>query len=166
MIKQVFFIAIILFFGACQNVKYPKKPKNLIPKDTMVSIFTDSYITNAAKGFNKGMMQRKGIVLENFLYKKYHIDSLQFEESNAYYTANLDEYHDIFDSVQKRIELNLKRVDSVVDVILAEEKRVKDSLREAKEKRRDSTKTKKIDTIIPPVRTGRLLESSRTLDSI
>ena len=37
------------------------------------------------------------------VYKKYNIDSIQFADSNKYYIANINEYRDIFEEVEKRL---------------------------------------------------------------
>ena len=36
----------------------------------------------------------------NYIYKKYSIDSAQFDKSNAYYSANVEIYSSIYDSVK------------------------------------------------------------------
>ena len=47
--KGFFYIAILLFLLSCTSNTIYKKPKDLIPKDSMVALLTDMYIASSAK---------------------------------------------------------------------------------------------------------------------
>ncbi len=112
----------ILFVLAtsCQEVKKPEKPQNLISKDLMVDILTDIYISNAARSINNKLIKEFNIKLDSIIYKKYDIDSLQFVESNAYYSSNLKTYAKIITSVEERLVLLQKEKDSIYQIIKKE----------------------------------------------
>ncbi len=151
MIKRAFLVlgVITAIFG-CQDIKYPERPDNLIDPQTMVSIYTDSYLANASKRFNRTILLRNGVDLEGYIYKKYNVDSLQYERSNAFYTADIDLYRDLMTQVEAAIEIRLATVDSV----LAKEKEAKDrrrdSLRKIALKRRDSLGVSVPDSLLDP----------------
>ena len=75
----------ILIFMSCGNSTV-KKPANLISEDQMVEILFDVILINSAKGVNKQLLQNNIENPLNYIYRTYGIDSLQFTESNTYYT--------------------------------------------------------------------------------
>lgn len=121
-----YFIVFILIFGfsACQNVKLPEKPKNLIAKDKMVDCLTEAYLANAARSVNNRTILDKGIVADSMIYKKFGIDSLQFVKSNAFYAADVNTYMDMFKQVEARLTKMQVRLDSIQEI----DKRRKDSV--------------------------------------
>lgn len=121
-------ICAILFLG-CQDIKEIEKPENLIAKEVMVNILTDVYISNASRSINNKLLKEYNIRLDSVIYNKYHIDSLQFVESNAYYSSNLKTYNSIITKVQEGLIILQKEKDSIYEKI--------------KKEKEDSTKTKK-----------------------
>jgi hypothetical protein len=93
-----------LLFFACDEKNKPKKPENLIPKDTMEKIIYDLYIVTSAKGVNKKALEKNNVVPETYILTKYNIDSLQFAESNNYYAFNADTYKKLVNNVKARLE--------------------------------------------------------------
>lgn len=134
--KQLKYILIILLLVSCNNnsIDRPKKPKNLIKKDKMADIIFDMSIFTAAKGVNKKLIERKGILPEEYVYKKYNIDSLQFAKSNEYYAYNLDSYEEIYDKVKQKLKKQKAYYDSIIDV----EAKQKSITNKKKRKVRDS----------------------------
>ena len=127
----------ILFLG-CQDIKEIEKPENLIAKEVMVTILTDVYISNASRSINNKLLKEYNIRLDSVIYNKYHIDSLQFVESNAYYSSNLKTYTSIITEVQEGLIILQKEKDSIFEII----KKAKEDSTKAK-KKEDSTKIKK-----------------------
>lgn len=113
MIRLAFFFSLIIFLMGCQDVNYPAKPKNLIAKDNMVDVLTESYLANAARSIDNRAILDKGIKIDSMVYRKFGIDSLQFASSNAYYAANLNTYREIFAEVETRLTAMQKEMDSV-----------------------------------------------------
>ncbi len=150
-----FFVTIIatLCLLSCQDVKHPEAPQNLIPRDKMVEVFTEAYLINAARSYDKRTILENKVKLDSFIYKKFDIDSLQFAESNAFYTSNLNTYNDLFIRVEERMNLLKIRVDSIHEIVLAEEKRVQDSINEAKK-----------DSLGLEIKKDTLVKSSQLID--
>lgn len=123
--RAALYIVVGLLLVSCTSNTIYKKPENLIPKDSMVSLLTDMYIASSAKNQkNKFLQREKNYVV--LVYEKYKIDSTRFDLSNAYYTSKVDEYTDIL----KRVKSN---IDSL-DVLYREEQSVQDSLKRTKGK--------------------------------
>ena len=57
-----------LLVTACQEVKKPQMPANLIAQDTMVSILVDAYMMNAARSIDNRTIVNKGVLLDSILY--------------------------------------------------------------------------------------------------
>lgn len=108
------FILFSIFLFGCQNINAPEKPDNLIPKDKMVDIMEQAYLTNAARGIENKAIIEKGIYLDSLIYYKNGIDSLQFARSNAYYASNLNIYSEIFRDLEKRLDRSQKELDSLL----------------------------------------------------
>jgi len=151
---------VFCFFG-CQNVLRPEMPENLIPEDKMVDILTETYLINAARSFDKRTILENKIKLDSFVYLKFNIDSLQFAQSNAFYTSDLDTYNRIFLKVQERMTGLKTRVDSIKEIIVTEEKRVKDSIDASK---RDSLGLKPKQDTIALEPEPKLIEPASTQD--
>jgi len=88
---------------SCTSRTIYKKPKNLIDKDKMISIWTDLYIAHGAKMVKTKNLQ-KNIDFIPMVLRKYQIDSVQFSQSNFYYTSRVEEYEEMFDEVNTRLE--------------------------------------------------------------
>ncbi|SFN41980.1 protein of unknown function [Bizionia echini] len=136
--KGLIYICIAVFFFNCGQIGKPKKPKNLIPEKEMVTILVDLALLSSAKGVNKKILENHGISPEEYVYNTHNIDSLQFLESNKYYSHNTEEYEIILSSVEDSLKkLKLKYTDQLS---INELKR---SVSKVNNKKRDSTRKQK-----------------------
>lgn len=101
--KYAFLLVLIIFLGSCRNVETPEKPDDLISKDKMAAILAEVYMNNAARSVDLNLIRNSGIHLDSLVYQKFDIDSLQFANSNNYYSANLNMYIDILKDVEERL---------------------------------------------------------------
>ena len=94
-------LAFLLVFMGCTTAI--EKPKKLIEKDKMVDILYDIALLEAIKSqnVNGGISSKKA---NEFLFQKYKIDSLQWEENNKYYAADIEEYKKMYEEVKQRIQ--------------------------------------------------------------
>ena len=99
---SVLFFCFVLFVS-CQNTPI-EKPDNLIDQDKMVDIFFDITVLEAMKSQTTLVLENNKINPNTYIYKKHHIDSLQFANSDKYYASDVKKYKEIFDAVNKRIE--------------------------------------------------------------
>jgi len=100
---SIFCFIFTILFVSCKDVEMPEKPENLIAKDKMVDVLTEAYINNSARSIDLKKIREKGVHLDSLIYQKYKIDSVQFIKSNAYYSADLDEYIDLFKKVESKL---------------------------------------------------------------
>lgn len=86
-----------------------EKPENLIERDHMIDILYDISLLEAIKSqnINGGISNKKA---NEYLYKKYKIDSVQLAQSNKYYAADVEEYKKIFEEVKRRLEAQSKKM--------------------------------------------------------
>lgn len=94
-------LAFLLVLISCTSAI--EKPKKLIEKDKMVDILYDIALLEAIKSqnVNGGISSKKA---NEFLFQKYKIDSLQWEENNKYYAADIEEYKKMYEEVKQRIQ--------------------------------------------------------------
>lgn len=103
--NKLFYIFCLLVLASCTSNTIYKKPRNLIPKDTMVMLLTDMYVATSAKYVKNKFLQRD-IDYTALVYEKYKIDSVRFEQSNFYYNSKIELYNEILKKVKKELELN------------------------------------------------------------
>ncbi|MCB0471861.1 MAG: DUF4296 domain-containing protein [Flavobacteriaceae bacterium] len=101
--KKWIFIAIVGFLVSCTSRTIYKKPEKLISKEKMIDLWTDIYIARSAKSQKTISLQRDIDYLPS-VFKKYGVDSAQFNASNIYYTSRIDEYEEMFKKVNDRLE--------------------------------------------------------------
>jgi PBP1b-binding outer membrane lipoprotein LpoB len=93
----------LLFLTGCGN-DVVKKPDNLIAKDKMTDIIYDLAILEAIRSQKPTVLEQNSINPNTYIYRKYHIDSLQFAKSNQYYASDIDGYKKIYEEVSKKLE--------------------------------------------------------------
>lgn len=122
--KRIILLLLVCSFFSCQNVQRPEKPTDLIPKEKMVDILTESYLATAARGVGNKNVLGQNVKLDSLIYAKYQIDSLQFLKSNDYYAADINSYIEIFEEVQNRLSEMERDYDSAREV----EQQLQDSI--------------------------------------
>jgi len=109
--KYIIFIALLTLVISC---KEEIKPNRLIEKEVMVNIMYDLSILQAVKYQNPTSIDSFKINARDFVYKKYRVDSLQFAQSNIYYSTNNEQYKEMFNQVVDRINNEKTAADSLV----------------------------------------------------
>ncbi len=140
MIKKTVYIIFVIIFLSCESkVKYDK-PKDLIPKEQMIDLLTDMQLVIGTIGVkNKDLEKDKNYM--SLIYKKYNVDSTRFAASNIYYTANISEYENIFEEVEKRLKKLQNKYDNERDSLIKSKK-------ELKKLKSPSKNSKILDTIL------------------
>ncbi|MBD3581971.1 DUF4296 domain-containing protein [Flavobacterium selenitireducens] len=109
--RKIVTIALVYLLAACGNSV--EKPDKLVAEDKMVDIFYDLALLEAIKAHKPNLIQRSKDP-NQYIYKKYGIDSLQFAQSNRYYASDIRRYKRMYGRVGKRLEGNKKTLDSIV----------------------------------------------------
>ncbi len=121
---------VILLFISCQNIEKTERPDNLIPENKMVEVLTELSILNAAKNYNKKLLEETGFKPEEFLLEKYGIDSIQLVESTRFYARNYAQFEGMYEKVQR----NLETLKGELEVKSLKEERIRDSIMELQKK--------------------------------
>ena len=100
---MIFFILVV----GC----YSEIPENLISKEKMESIIFDIMILNASSGYELEI--DNNLLSDELIYKKYDIDSIQFYESELYYSKNPNIQFEIYSGVKKKIT---RSIDSLKNI--------------------------------------------------
>ena len=108
--KKSFFLGLIVLFFGC-NGNTIEKPKNLIDKDKMVDILFDISLLEAIKtqNINGGITVKMG---NDYIYKKYKIDSIQFVKSNKYYASDIEEYKKMVEKIKEKLNVETLKTDA------------------------------------------------------
>lgn len=142
MIKQFFITVLVLCVcWSCNRLGKPKKPDNLIEKDKMTAILYDVFVLNAAKGTDRRLLERNGIMPETYIFEKYGIDSLQFATSNNYYAYDVKTYENILDNIQTRLKTTKDHYQKIID----DEKKRNNQRRDSINRASDSLKIQSKD---------------------
>ncbi|HAT81354.1 MAG TPA: DUF4296 domain-containing protein [Flavobacterium sp.] len=107
-----FFIVLILLVG-CKN-ELVKKPKRLIEREKMVDIMYDLSLLEGMKAQNPALMDSIKYTSNQYIYKKYKIDSIQFAQSNIYYAADYKEYEKMYNQIKTRLDKEKNQVNSLI----------------------------------------------------
>ncbi|QTE21591.1 DUF4296 domain-containing protein [Polaribacter cellanae] len=118
--KKISTLFIVILLVSCTSNTIFKKPKDLIPQDTMSLLLQEMMIASSAKFINNKHNQ-KDINYMSFVYDKFKIDSTRFMASNFYYMSKIDLYQKLLDSAKSDLE---KR-----SVFFKKQKKVLDSIR-------------------------------------
>jgi hypothetical protein len=104
--KLILFFTILFIFG-CQNSTV-EKPSNLIEKDKMIAILYDVSLLEAIKSqnINGGITPKE---INEYIFKKYKIDSIQLVKSNKYYASDIVEYKKMYQKVKDQLEEESKK---------------------------------------------------------
>ena len=151
--KIVSFFIILLVLVGCKK-ELVKEPKRLIEREKMVKIMYDLSLLEAMKVDNPALMDSFKSNSNQYIYKKYKIDSVQFAQSNIYYAADYKEYEKMYNQVKVRLEKEREKVNSLVKL------KAKKEMLKAKEE--NKLKAKKISDSIKNVK----LKTTKKEDSI
>lgn len=98
--KYLALFSLILF--SCKKPAV-EKPQNLIDEPVMVAMLYDLTVLEAIKSHAISNGTTSPMQTNEYLYKKYGVDSLQFVQNEKYYASNITTYKRIFDQVNQRI---------------------------------------------------------------
>ena len=101
--KRPAILLVLALLVSCTSNTIFEKPKDLIPRDTMVILIQEMMIASSAK-FVNNINSERDIHYMAFVYEKYKIDSSRFNRSNTYYISTIDEYVKLFREVKDSLE--------------------------------------------------------------
>lgn len=126
---------ILLTLLACESRVNYQKPEKFIPKEQMVDLLFDMHMAVGSSNLPNLDLEKNRNYMST-VYEKYGIDSTQFKLNNIYYTSNIDEYEEIFEEVERRLDQLKDSIYAAADSLYEERltpnynKRMADSLLE------------------------------------
>lgn len=134
---SVIIVVFCVFLSCTSNTIY-EKPKDLIPKDSMVMLLKDLYVASAARNIKNIQLQKRFSYIP-LIYKKYEIDSVRFQKSNFYYTSKIDVYEPMLKEVLAVLE---KERTFYFEAKKVRDSIVQDSIKKSRKKLLDKNKIK------------------------
>ena len=152
--KIIPFLIVLTILSSCKK-DIVNAPNHLIEKEKMINIMYDLSILEAIKNQNPSSLETYKINPNEYIYKKYKIDSVQFAQNNKYYASDYKTYKDMFDEIKARLDKNKKLTEALIKIetqknvlkIKLKAKKVADSIKKGKMKpvkNADSIKNKKL----------------------
>jgi hypothetical protein len=111
--KGVLFFILISLILSCKE-EVVKKPENLIEKEIMVDVMYDLALLEAIKYQSTNELETHKINPDEYIYKKYKIDSAQFVQSNMYYASDYKEYKKMYDQINSRLVKNKSLLEEAI----------------------------------------------------
>jgi hypothetical protein len=108
-----YFLALLMAIACSEDA--PEKPENLLTKEQMTAFLIDSHLIEGnlqTIKIDDDSVEKIFYSLEKELYRKHHIDSVQFIQSYQYYLHQIDELSDIYDAVIDSLNLKEKMLNS------------------------------------------------------
>ena len=105
--KVVYTFILAFFLYSCNDKVNYEKPADLIGKEEMTNLLYEMHLAVGTSNVRNSHLEKNRNYV-SLVYDKYGIDSTQFAESNIYYTSNIDDYEEIYEEVQRRLD-TLKR---------------------------------------------------------
>jgi hypothetical protein len=141
--KIILCTLVLIILTACEK-ELVKKPKHLIEREKMVNIMYDLSLLEAMKVEQNSLIDSLKYTANQYIYKKYKIDSLQFAQSNIYYASDYKDYEKMYNEIKVRLQNEKKLVEGLIknraknEALKAKakkklkEKKVKDSIKKSK----------------------------------
>lgn len=140
--KILLFLVVLSMIFSCKK-QLVKTPDRVIEKDKMVNIIYDLALLEAIKIQDPSSLDSFKINPNDYIFKKYKIDSLQFSQNNIYYAADYKEYKKMFEEIKSRLDKNKISVEKLIK----DKKKKENLLKERKQKlkvKREADSVKKV----------------------
>ena len=101
--RRFIIIILFLFLFSCLNHKETNPPDNLIEQELMSKIMLDVMLMKNINRNGYAIKEKRNILVDQYILLKYGVDSLQFNQSQDFYSKNPKEYAYIFEMVQSKL---------------------------------------------------------------
>ena len=101
--KKLIGLLVIIVFS-CSKTGDNTPPDKLIPPDQMSMVMLDIILMKNIKRESYNLLLKKDLLVAEYLYEKYGIDSAQLASSQSYYAKNPKKYLPIFKKVQMKFK--------------------------------------------------------------
>lgn len=97
----VYIIGFVLLLG-CNTQNTP--PANLLSKEKFEAVLHDIILLQAIENTDFAYINANNLDTKEVIFGKHQTDSLQFAQSNQYYSLNIDEYDNMLDRILEKIK--------------------------------------------------------------
>jgi hypothetical protein len=168
--KALLFFVVLGILVSCKK-ELVEKPSHLIAKEKMVDIMYDLSLLEAVKVQNPALIDSFKLNSNQYIFKKYKIDSLQFAQNNIYYAADYKGYQKMFEQIKARLDKNKSQVDSLIKIQKKNEvARAKATKKLKLKKEADSIKKAKQDIKVKKetdsIKKAKALKSTKSSDAL
>lgn len=101
--KQLLFLFVTFFIVSCSKNPVPK-PDNLLDEKTMVDILYDVSLLQAIEGSMPNKLMEHNIEMDQYIFKKYKIDSVTYRQNQMYYAGDARKFKKIYKKVLERLD--------------------------------------------------------------
>ena len=108
--KKKFIGLLVIIVFSCSKTGDNSPPDNLISPDQMSMVMLDIILMKNIKRESYNVLENKDLLVVEYLYEKYGIDSAQLASSQSYYAKNPKEYLPIF----KKIKMKLNKLNDSI----------------------------------------------------
>jgi hypothetical protein len=113
--KVIPFLIVLIILVGCKK-ELVKEPKRLIEREKMVDIMYDISLLDAIKVQSPTLLDSFKNNSNQYIFKKYKIDSTQFAQSNSYYAADYKGYEKMVKEVKDRLEKEKIQLTALIKV--------------------------------------------------
>tara|TARA_A100001011_G_scaffold137493_1_gene145021 strand:- start:224 stop:583 length:360 start_codon:yes stop_codon:yes gene_type:complete len=101
--KRFIIIVLFLFIFSCSQHRETNPPENLIGQELMGKIMLDIILMKNINRNGYAIKEKRNLLVDQYILQKYGVDSLQFNQSQNFYSKNPKEYTYIFEMVQFKL---------------------------------------------------------------
>ncbi|MVN22470.1 DUF4296 domain-containing protein [Mucilaginibacter arboris] len=126
---KILFSLLLMFLIACHR---EAAPDNLIEEDQFVPLLVDIHLADGYLSTGSQMpdsLSYRGNGLYAAIFKKHHVDSVQFKKSYQYYSVHLEQMGQIYKAVTERLTAKNDSLTKIQNALaIKKSKHVTDSL--------------------------------------
>ena len=102
--KKKFIGLLVFIVFSCSKTGDNSPPDNLISPDQMSMVMLDIILMKNIKRESYNLLEKKDLLVAEYLYEKHRIDSVQLASSQSYYAKNPKKYLPVFKEVQAKLK--------------------------------------------------------------
>ncbi|OYQ45359.1 hypothetical protein CHU92_02040 [Flavobacterium cyanobacteriorum] len=114
--KKFIAIGLLLLFVSCRQGNAVEKPGKLIEREKMADILYDLSLLQAIRSQSPNTLRDENVDPQQYIYKKYAIDSITLAQNHKYYASKLEEYAKIQEEVKARVQARIKENEPKKDI--------------------------------------------------
>ena len=113
------YLVLIFFFMSCSSKVNYEAPEDLIPRQQMIDLLYDMHLAQGTSKVQNIHLEKDRNYM-SLVLEKHKIDSVRFASSNLYYISKAQEYEEIFEEVERRLDEIKSSYANEVDSLIKE----------------------------------------------